>query len=55
MVDVESPLEIAATLPPNASSTPPVRFDSKTVIITGTGAGLGRAYALMYARLGANV
>ncbi|OAX30936.1 NAD(P)-binding protein, partial [Rhizopogon vinicolor AM-OR11-026] len=36
-------------------STPPVRFDGKTVIITGTGAGLGRTYALMYARLGAKV
>ncbi|KAL4064513.1 hypothetical protein J3A83DRAFT_4100984 [Scleroderma citrinum] len=53
--DVESTLEIASTLPPNAQATPPVRFDGKTVIITGAGAGLGRAYALMYGRLGANV
>ncbi|KIO09122.1 hypothetical protein M404DRAFT_132199 [Pisolithus tinctorius Marx 270] len=50
-----SALEVAAKLPPNAQATPPVRFDGKTVIITGAGAGLGRAYALMYGRLGANV
>ncbi|KIJ12813.1 hypothetical protein PAXINDRAFT_163828 [Paxillus involutus ATCC 200175] len=55
MTDVESTLEVASTLPPNAQSTPPVRFDGNTVIITGAGAGLGRAYALMYGRLGANV
>ncbi|KIJ67079.1 hypothetical protein HYDPIDRAFT_174325 [Hydnomerulius pinastri MD-312] len=53
--DVESTLEIASTLPSNAQSTPAVRFDGKTVVITGAGAGLGRAYALMYGRLGANV
>ncbi|KAF9223871.1 NAD(P)-binding protein [Gyrodon lividus] len=53
--DVENTLEIASTLPPNAQSTPPVRFDGQTVIITGAGAGLGHAYALMYGRLGANV
>lgn len=48
-------LDVAATLPPNAQATAPVRFDGKTVIVTGAGAGLGRAYALMYGRLGANV
>lgn len=53
--DVDSTLELASTMPPNSQSAPPVRFDNKTVIITGAGAGLGRAYALMYARLGANV
>lgn len=55
LADVESTLDVAATLPPNAQATPPVRFDGKTVIVTGAGAGLGRAYALMYGRLGANV
>ncbi|KAG1750173.1 hypothetical protein EDB19DRAFT_1893456 [Suillus lakei] len=47
-----SALELASTMPPNLQSTPPVRFDGKTVIITGAGAGLGRAYALMYAQPG---
>ena len=32
-----------------------MRYDGKTAIITGAGQGLGRVYALMYARLGANV
>jgi len=32
-----------------------VEFKGKTVIITGAGSGLGRAYALMFGKLGANV
>jgi multifunctional beta-oxidation protein len=39
----------------NKQSIPPVRYDGQTVIVTGAGAGLGRAYASMYAKLGANV
>ena len=39
----------------NKQSSPEVRFDGQTVIVTGSGQGLGRVYALMYARLGANV
>lgn len=46
---------MAQGMPPNKQAAPPVRFDGKTVIITGSGAGLGRVYALMYARLGANL
>jgi multifunctional beta-oxidation protein len=54
-VDFANILETAAKASPNQQSTPEVRFNGKTVIITGAGAGLGRAYAHMYGRLGANV
>lgn len=30
-------------------------YKGKTVIITGAGAGLGRSYALVLAKLGANI
>lgn len=48
-------LEKSKALPPNPQCSPQIDFKGKTVIITGAGAGLGRAYALMYGRLGANV
>lgn len=48
-------MEAAKKLSSNPQATPEVRYDGQTVIITGAGAGLGRAYALMYGKLGANV
>ncbi|WVQ69702.1 uncharacterized protein L199_007922 [Kwoniella botswanensis] len=45
----------AKSLPPNKQVSPPITFKDKTVIITGAGAGLGRDYALMFGKLGANV
>ncbi|KAJ6619686.1 peroxisomal hydratase-dehydrogenase-epimerase [Mycena sp. CBHHK59/15] len=54
-IDYKGIREIATTLPANAQSSPEVRFGGQTVIITGAGGGLGRAYALMYGKLGANV
>ncbi|KAI0049791.1 peroxisomal hydratase-dehydrogenase-epimerase [Auriscalpium vulgare] len=48
-------LELSKTLSTNSQSSPAVRYDGQTAIVTGAGAGLGRAYSLMFARLGANV
>lgn len=48
-------LEQSRSLPSNRQVSPEVRFDGQTVIVTGAGGGLGRAYALMFSRLGANV
>ncbi|KAJ3196201.1 hypothetical protein HK101_009764 [Irineochytrium annulatum] len=47
-------LEQAKALAP-LSGAPNMRFDGKVVVVTGAGAGLGRAYVHMFAKLGASV
>jgi len=52
--DFMSLLENAKDLPTNAQG-PEISYKDKVVLVTGAGAGLGRAYALLFAKLGAKV
>jgi multifunctional beta-oxidation protein len=47
-------LETSKSLESNPKGSE-IDFKGKTVIITGAGAGLGRIYALMFGKMGANV
>lgn len=48
-------LERAKQAPANAQGDEKIEFKDQTVLVTGAGAGLGRAYALLFGSRGANV
>ena len=48
-------MQKSLAMPSNKQADPPIHFKGKTVIITGAASGLGRSYAIMFGKLGANV
>jgi multifunctional beta-oxidation protein len=48
-------VEFGKTLPPNDQGSKKVSLKGKVVIVTGAGAGLGRAHALLFGKYGAKV
>jgi len=54
-VDWVGLVERSKTLPPNPTSSIDVGLRGKIVLITGSGAGLGKAHALQFAKEGAIV
>lgn len=47
--------ENSNSLPPNKQGDQPISFEGKVAVVTGAGAGIGREYALLLAKLGAKV
>ncbi len=55
LISLQAFIKQAKSLSTNEQSSPAIGFKDKTVIVTGAGAGLGRSYAIMFGKLGANV